>query len=197
MKCIAHGKSECSGRSTAGYCNKHYLQVKRHGTVAPSNRDKRPATVVDGVVLIPLGKTAKDGYARVDVEYKHLADDNWHITHYGYARRAKDHALMHRVVQPPSQGMVIDHINGDKLDNRSCNLRVCTQAENSRNASLKLANKTGFRGVSRHRRSFVARVKYNYETHYLGAYPTAEEAAKAYDKGAKTLHGEFARLNYV
>ena len=93
----------------------------------------------------------------------------------------------------------VDHINGDGLDNRRENLRVCTPSQNMANRGLYAHNKTGFKGVCVDRRS--NQVKYRATIHHknkyiaLGRFNTAEEAAHAYDVAALKLFGEFANVN--
>lgn len=96
--------------------------------------------------------------------------------------------------EPPSE-TTVDHRNGNKADNRICNLRVATSAEQSANRGTR-ANKHGHRGVSFHKTSglWMARIGVERERIFLGMYQTAEEAADAYAKAAKKLHGEFARV---
>jgi len=195
MDCKANGFTTCSGRFSAGYCNKHYLQIRRHGKLIISNRDKRTAVAKGDTIEIPLGVNSKDGYAIIDKQFAHLAKDNFNINHYGYARRSRDKKLLHRLIMEVNQTEVIDHKNNNRLDNRLNNLRVCTQAENSKNQRLRKNNISGYKGVSEHTNGFRARIKVNYKQIELGIYTTALEAAKAYDKAAKGLHGEYARLN--
>lgn len=98
---------------------------------------------------------------------------------------------------------LVDHINGNGLDNRSINLRVCTQAENSRNAcKRKDATTSKFIGVteiktSRNGKPYMVRVKCDGVSNYIGCYSTEIEAAIAYNEAAKNLHKEFARLNEI
>lgn len=177
------------------FCNKHYLQIRRHGSVMKTGRDRRAPIVEGSVVKIPLGKEAKDGYAIVDKEFGYLAKDNWQLSHYGYARRSKDKKLLHRLITGAEAGQVVDHISGDPLDNTVNNLRVCTQSENAKNQSKRRANNSGYKGVTKEKRLYRARIKVNYAQVELGRFTSAIKAARAYNEAAIKYHGEFARLN--
>lgn len=90
----------------------------------------------------------------------------------------------------------VDHIDGDKLNNRRSNLRLCTQAENAKNTRLGLNNTSGAKGVSRNvNGKWRARIWNNRKEIHLGTFETAAEAMAAYDKAAIALHGEFASPN--
>lgn len=92
-----------------------------------------------------------------------------------------------------------DHRNGDGLDNRRANLREATPGENGQNCRKRPHNTSGFKGVTwhKHRRKWLAQIKPGGEkNHYLGYFPTAEEAARAYDAAARELHGEYATVNF-
>jgi hypothetical protein len=82
-------------------------------------------------------------------------------------------------------GMQIDHVNGVTSDNRICNLRVCTQAENQRNVEAK---RNTLRGAHFCKSSGKWQTAIRL---HLGTFNTAEEAAKAYEDAAKKLHGKF------
>lgn len=90
----------------------------------------------------------------------------------------------------------IDHINGDFRDNRLCNLRLATNAENRRNTKLNRRNKTGFKGVSfdKTRNKWTAHISVCRQQKNLGRFNTPEEAYVAYCKAAAELHGEFANF---
>ena len=90
----------------------------------------------------------------------------------------------------------LDHINGNRSDNRLCNLREATHAENSRNSGLQSNNTSGVRGVRLDARCgrWQARITVNQRQKHLGYFASAEEAAEAYAAGARKYHGEFARL---
>lgn len=100
----------------------------------------------------------------------------------------------HRVVWLIIHGRLpinqIDHINGDRTDNRFCNLREATNSENAQNRKLSIMNSSGYTGVSWHKRKskWVARVGINYRRMSLGNYDTPEEAYAAYLSAKKKLH---------
>lgn len=100
---------------------------------------------------------------------------------------------------PVPKGMVTDHINGNKLDNRRENLRVCTQQENSRNRKIAKHNKCGFKGViwDDGRKKWRAQLRHGGKTINAGRYETKELAAMAYNQRAATLFGIFAKLNIL
>lgn len=88
----------------------------------------------------------------------------------------------------------IDHINGDRLDDRIINLREATNAENCRNRKCRSNNKSGLKGVATARYAFNASISKDGKTIQLGRFQSSLEAKRAYDEAALKLHGEFARL---
>jgi hypothetical protein len=96
---------------------------------------------------------------------------------------------------PP--GMVVDHINRNKRDNRRCNLRVCTQVENMRNRCSTYGS-SKFKGVSwdARRKKWMAAIHINGTQIRIGFFADEVDAAKAYDRKARELFGEFAYLNF-
>jgi len=107
----------------------------------------------------------------------------------------KTYESLHRLIADCPEGMMVDHINGNTLDNRRSNLRVCTHAENMRNRKIHKNNKSGFKGVylDRITGKWKAQIRNNRKRFYLGSYETPEEASKAYLDAAERLHGEFFR----
>lgn len=111
--------------------------------------------------------------------------------------------MHHLILTKPAAGFVIDHIDGNGLNNCRSNLQVITPSENAQKAQLdpsrnKRKRHSKFRGVSflGWYGKYLAYVNCNGKREYLGYFDTAEEAAKARDARAKQLHGKFARLNY-
>lgn len=106
---------------------------------------------------------------------------------------------MHRLIMGDPKGHQIDHINRDGLDNRRSNLRLATTFENHRNIGLRKDNKTGYKGVFWLEKSgrWLASIRINGRTKYLGLYNDIIEAAKVYNAAAIELFGEFAWLNKV
>jgi hypothetical protein len=97
-----------------------------------------------------------------------------------------------------STELEVDHINGDKLDNRRANLRVATKTQQRQNQRVTRRNTSGFKGVSRISSTgrWRARIKVSGRQMPCGVYATAESAALAYDAAAREYFGEFARLNF-
>lgn len=121
----------------------------------------------------------------------------WYVNKNGYAANdSKPRKLMHRLVMGfPKEN--IDHANGNKLDNRKSNLRLCNQSQNTSNASKRKTNKSGYKGVSWNKRytKWESYLTFNYKHIFLGYYDTKEKAAYAYNLKAKEVWGEYAKLN--
>lgn len=90
----------------------------------------------------------------------------------------------------------IDHINGDTLDDRIVNLRDCSRAENQRNVGVTARNTSGTKGVYWNSRAqaWLAQIRVGGKTHYLGTFRSSADAAVAYARAAKELHGDFWRV---
>lgn len=112
--------------------------------------------------------------------------------------RKQETIKMHRLIMSTPNGMEVDHINGNTLDNRKSNLRNCSHAENIRNREVSKRNKSGYKGVSvSSSGKWWARIRIDGAPQlYLGTFTTPEDAARAYDKKALELFGEFAKLNF-
>lgn len=102
---------------------------------------------------------------------------------------------MHQDIMKAPKGMDIDHINGNGLDNRKRNLRVCTRQQNCRSKRV-ADNKSGCKGISWNKvnKKWVVRIKYNGINYYLGSFADQSRAKEAYDMKANEVFGEFARV---
>ena len=139
-----------------------------------------------------------------DETHEYLSQFHWSVDGSGYPQRAVKTEKgwrplrMHRDLLGLGAGEAADHVNGDKLDNRRTNLRRCCQSENNRNVGIRATNRSGFKGVyfNKKRNGYQAYITSERRHIYLGYHPTAEAAARAYDKKAKEIYGAFARLNF-
>jgi len=103
---------------------------------------------------------------------------------------------MHKFLMQTPKGMHTDHINGNGLDNRRSNLRVCTPSQNKMNSKTYRTNKSGFKGVSFYKRdrNWSAQITMNFKKVHLGYFSTPGLAHVAYCNAALKLHGEFANF---
>tara|TARA_R110000787_G_scaffold96201_1_gene199447 strand:- start:474 stop:959 length:486 start_codon:yes stop_codon:yes gene_type:complete len=103
---------------------------------------------------------------------------------------------LHRIIMGEPEDFVIDHINRDLLDNRSCNLGFVSQQENVINRGIKKTNKSGVSGVSWHKRDnkWVSQITYKNKKIHLGNFDTLEEATKAREDGKIKYFGEFRAM---
>lgn len=131
--------------------------------------------------------------------YAHRQQNTWYAKHYN-SERKKPESLQRFLLQP-SKRMIVDHINGDGLDNRRCNLRLCTKAENAVNSGkgrYKRGVSSKYKGVCWRKslRKFSAQIVFEDRSRYLGVFRDEVKAAIAYDKAALRYFGSFARLNF-
>lgn len=106
--------------------------------------------------------------------------------------------LMHRAIMAAPSGMMVDHINHNPLDNRRANLRLCTNAENTRNSTARKGATSQYIGVhwSKARGKWVAEIRVDGRKKYLGCHTCEIDAALAYDAAAREYFGEFANSNF-
>jgi hypothetical protein len=142
-----------------------------------------------------------------DADYEFLNQWKWCTHQFGkkwYAvrgqgtRKTQKILLMHRVITNAPDGMEVDHWDHDGLNNQRYNLRVCTSSQNKANKPKRIDNTSGYKGVTwdRFRGKYVAQIHVNGKHIFLGRFSDVEEAARAYDKAAIKIFGEFAYLNF-
>ena len=137
-------------------------------------------------------------YALVDDEdYELVISRKWFFGSNGYVNSGV--GRLHRLIMKANSQQLVDHINGNKLDNRRSNLRFCNKSQNGSNSSLSKNNKSGYKGVhfDKSRNKWIVSIKVNYKNNHIGRYNNIKDAALAYNKAAKKYFGEFARLNII
>jgi hypothetical protein len=144
-------------------------------------------------------------FSEVDeVDYERVAEFRWHafkVHNTWYAASGGPNkgqrTYLHRFIMDAPVGKEVDHINGDGLDNRKENLRICRHRDNLRNVQRTTISRSGYRGVTiAASGKFVASCKYLGKRLHFGTYDTSEEAARVRDRNVIDLHGEFAVLNF-
>ena len=184
----------CGNASRArGWCSAHYARWKRYGNPLASGRLRRlrppPAVICDEFAMIPL---AGGQFALVDLGDVPLVSRRlWSLNGAGYAMRFRH--LMHREILGAGEAERVDHINGDRLDNRRFNLRLCTQGQNNANSRKRKAGTSRFKGVcwNADKGKWQAQITWGRENTYLGRFAVEEDAAFAYRQAAKAMFGEF------
>jgi hypothetical protein len=143
---------------------------------------------------------------REDLEM--IAKYNWNAqcrrhTCYAYTAIGRAVVGMHRYIMGARRGQVVDHINGDGLDNRRSNLRFATASQNRMNSSKSRSQSTTsiYKGVyyekgGKRKKRWRGRIDIGGKKTHLGRFLTEAEAAKAYDNAAREHFGEFAKLNF-
>lgn len=172
------------------------------------NGNVNPVAAPDGSKWLPL---TQGQYALVDAaDYDKLVLYRWHAVkarqggYYVYRCRSRKDLEMHpkslalhrELIGPTCAGLLVDHINGNPLDNRRANLRIATPSQNCLNRKVAPKNQWGYLGVAKHGSGFRGVVRLGpYCTGYTTTYRTPQDAAAARDAVAKSVHGEFALLN--
>ena len=139
-----------------------------------------------------------------DEDYDHLNQFKWYLhknRHVEYAARGNNVKIqMHRSIMGLvlGDGKIVDHINGDGLDNRRENLRIVSPSINKYNCRMKSTNTSGFRGVAWHKRDqrWRANICVKGKQIHCGQFLDKILAAKAYDKAALKFYGNDAVLNF-
>lgn len=180
-KCRAATLLWCKG------CNQKYSRL-RHNDFK----------VAGHTALIDVS-TAKfpEAVCKIDLADLALALDGagrWFASDFGsevvYVVRGSRNQKLHRLLMSPTRSQVVDHINGDGLDNRRANLRACQQADNAKNRVLSPSSKSGFLGVvlAPNPNKWIAQGSSGGERFHLGTFPSIQEAAQA-RKAFEAAHG--------
>jgi hypothetical protein len=133
------------------------------------------------------------------VDYEIIKSRKWYKSKLGYVTDCRANYL-NVVLLNPQKGYVTDHKNGNGLDNRRNNLRICTQQQNVFNQKKRTTKTSSrYKGVSFSKRAnkFIAYISCNYKRTYIGTYKNEIDAARAYNNKAIEYFGEYAKLNTI
>ncbi len=147
------------------------------------------------------------GYKTIvdDIDFDFLNQFSWSIMRSAsgapYARRIdseRNFYMLSRVIMRASPKLQVDHINHDTLDNRRCNLRLCTASQNSGNRLLRIDTSSKYKGVdwNKNCKKWRVRIGLNSQSKYLGLFVDEIQAAEMYDSAAMKFFGDFACLNF-
>jgi hypothetical protein len=147
--------------------------------------------------LILLSPRENEVYVKVDDDwYEELKRYNWSLSGVGYAQRSAlkskgekgAYIYMHRIINKTPDGFDTDHIDRDRLNNQSANLRSVTRGVGNQNRNA--YNELGVKGVYKFRGKFRASIRFSGKVYYLGTFETVDDAGQAYADAAKKYYGE-------
>ena len=178
------------------YCNKHWLRIYLHGTPELQGRKIRSKFEIIGDIC----KITTSGGAEIIVDaddYEKVKDHSWCLNKLNYPVSRMSNNKLTRLsrflLDLDSPDLVVDHINGNVLDNRRANLRICTNTQNARNCKLSKNNTSGYVGVRMTKSGkWHAQIMVNRKEINLGRYEKLEDAIKARREGEIRYFGEFA-----
>lgn len=184
-----------------GMCYRHYTQMQKYGRISDQiNYGENKIVVNNNVATMDLydPRGNKIGEVIFDAEdIEKVSGVCWHrsdlqrSTYYCISNKL---GRMHRVILQCPKDAIVDHINHNGLDNRKCNLRICTNQENICNCLVPKNNKSGHKGIywAKDRQKWTVQVTINNKTKYIGRYDNLENAIKARKEAAEKYYGEFA-----
>lgn len=161
------------------------------------------------MVIVKEIQLTKGKIAIVDDEdFEWLNKRKWHTQEQGntfYARRSfvengqGKTIRMHREIMKAEEGDIVDHIDGNGLNNKKSNLRLVTKNQNSMNCRSHKNSSSRFKGVHWHKnqKRWHAKIQKDGKKFFIGSFDDEVQAAKSYDKKAKELFGEYAKVNFT
>ncbi len=134
-----------------------------------------------------------------DEDFELVSKHKWHCVLIGGSSYACNNRkeYLHRVLMNPNIDKMVDHVNGNGLDCRRSNMRLCIRQENHRNLRKSTNNTSGFKGVCFDitRNKWKASIGHERKKIHIGYFNSKEEAAINYDKKSSEIFGNFACTN--
>ena len=185
-------------------CRKHYLQIKRHGRILTRTiYDTNEISIENNIATMNLYDKKGNKVAETIFDSKHVnkvKKYKWYLrTHksnnlkYVMGTINSKKIFLHRFILNTPSNKVVDHINGNTLDNRESNTRICTQANNSKNRIYK-TSKGKVPGIYQQygeNGNYSVRITVNYKSIHVGTFKTYEEAVKARLEVEEKYFGEY------
>lgn len=184
-KCLVCGSTTKVCNTEMGFlCGRHYNQFKRHSKISErTSYDSNEIKIKDDYAVITLYDKNSNPKAETLVDISDIdiiKGFKWSIDNNNYVKNSKQ-IYLHRLLMNASE-LCVDHINGNTLDNRRSNLRICTNADNLKHrVSLPKNNTSGILGVRfrKDRNKWYAEIQSNKQKINLGSYTSREDAIKA------------------
>jgi len=198
MKCKVDG---CDKKHHAkGYCGKHYKQTERHGhvlqrTIYTPNEIEIFENYAEIIIYTEQG--IEKARSKIDLcDVGRAASLKWHFScRYVLSKPNRESILLHRFLLNPHKDLIVDHRDGDTLNNRRNNLRIATKSQNNMHRTkLGINNTSGKTGVSFDTWSgkWIPFIYVNKKCRYLGRFNNLEDAIEVRLKAEKEIYGEFA-----
>lgn len=183
------------------HCRRHHTQMCNHGEIikAKSSKDLFRFEVNEVECLIHLYDTF--GFLKAttiidSVYFDKIKNYTWNLNARGYVQTGGGNniILLHRFILDAPKGVLVDHKDLDRLNNRKDNLRLCNQSQNMYNKPVLDRNKCGIKGLYYNGFSWTASINCDGKKLHIGSFSSIEDAIDAYNKKATEVAGEFARL---
>lgn len=199
-KCTVEG---CNNKHHAkGYCSRHYQQYKRCGCINHVGRSEKDLNEIiehDDYAEIILYNKQCEEIARTLIDLddvKKCKQYKWVFKNdSGYVSNINFVGYIHRFIMDCPNDLVVDHINGNKLDNRKSNLRICTQEQNHLNHKNYATNNSGYPGVGWYKKAnkWRARIQIQGNEIHLGLFESLDDAIQARQQAEIEYFGDFKR----